>query len=556
MKRRTEIVLVTLVMAAAGCSPVPRADRLLMGGVVHTPRGAERASVAVAEGQILAVVEAGRDGAWRRAAREVVDLAGAHVYPGFTESHGHLVGLGAALEQVDLRGATSYEELIARVQRAAAELPVGSWVQGRGWDQNLWPGGEFPHHAALSQAVPDRPVLVRRVDGHAALVNQLGLQLAGITAATTDPPGGRLLRDSGGEPTGVLVDAAMTLVGQHIPAPGEADLERRVLRAAGALAALGFTSFHDAGTSTETLAVLRRLQQEGRLSIRVYCMLEGSDEALLAAELPRGAWVSGDGRLAVRAVKLYADGALGSRGAWLTAPYSDEPGTTGLELTPRAQLEALVGRIGGAGFQPCVHAIGDAAVTAVLDSFEAGLTGAGLVGMRPRVEHAQIVRPEDVPRFARLGAIASVQPTHCTSDMPWAPQRLGEERTLWAYRWRSLREAGAALCLGSDVPVEHADPRLGLWAAVTRRTLEGTPAAGWNVGEALTGEEAILGFTEWAAYAAFEESWRGRILPGFAADFTIFDRDLLAEVPDSLAVARVVRTVVAGRDSFAAGGVS
>lgn len=556
MKNLIDIVLVAAIAVAVGCSPVPRADRLLVGGIVHTPRGAERATVAVADGQILAVVEAGRDGAWRRAAREVVDLAGAHVYPGFTESHGHLVGLGAALEQVDLRGTTSYEELITRVQRAAAELPAGSWVQGRGWDQNPWPGAEFPHHAALSEAVPDRPVLLRRVDGHAALTNRLGLQLAGVTAATADPPGGRVLRDAGGEPTGVLVDAAMSLVGQHIPAPGEADLERRVVRAAEALAALGFTSFHDAGTSGETLSVLRRLHQEGRLSIRVYCMLDGSDEALLAAELPRGAWVSGDGRLAVRAVKLYADGALGSRGAWLAAPYSDEPGTTGLELTPRAQLQGLVQRIGGAGFQPCIHAIGDAAVTTVLDAFEAGLTGAGLVGMRPRVEHAQIVRPEDVPRFAALGAIASVQPTHCTSDMPWAPQRLGEERIPWAYRWRSLLDARAALCLGSDVPVENADPRAGLWAAVTRRTLEGTPAEGWNPGEALTAEEAILGFTEWAAYAAFEESWRGRILPGFAADFTVFDRDLLAEAPRSLAVARVVRTVVAGRDAFADGGGS
>ena len=555
MRRFTTFAL-GAAAAAAACSPVPRADRLLAGGVVHTPRGAERASVAVAEGQILAVVEADRDGAWRRVAREVVDLAGAHVYPGFTESHGHLVGLGAALEQVDVRGSASFEELIERVQRAAAELPAGSWVEGRGWDQNLWPRGEFPHHAALSQAVPDHPVLVRRVDGHAALTNRLGLELAGISAATPDPPGGRVLRGADGAPTGVLIDAAVALVGQHIPAPGEADLERRVLRAARALAELGFTSFHDAGTSAETLAVLRRLQQQERLPIRVYCMLDGSDEALLAAELPRGPWVSGDGLLAVRAVKLYADGALGSRGAWLAAPYSDEPGTVGLELTPRPQLEALIERIGGAGFQPCVHAIGDAAVTSVLDAFESGLNRAGRVGLRPRVEHAQIVRPEDVPRFAELGAIASVQPTHCTSDMPWAPLRLGEERTRWAYRWRSLRDASAALCLGSDVPVESADPRAGMWAAVTRRTLEGTPPEGWNLAEALTGEEAILGYTEWAAWAAFEESWRGRIVPGFAADFTIFDRDLLAEAPRSLAVARLVRTVVAGRDVFAGGGGS
>ncbi len=556
MKKLAGIVLVAATAAAVGCAPVPGADRLLVGGVVHTPRGAERASVAVAEGRILAVVAADRDRAWRRAAREVVDLAGAHVYPGFTESHGHLVGFGAALEQVDLRGAASYEEVIARVRRAAAELPPGSWVQGRGWDQNLWPGGGFPHHAALSEAVPDHPVILRRVDGHAVLVNRAALQRAGVSAATVDPPGGRILRDGSGEPTGVLVDAAMSLVSEHVRGIAAADLERRVLRAAEALAALGFTSIHDAGTGGETLSVLRRLQQEGRLPIRVYCMLEGSDEALLAAELPRGAWVSGDGRLAVRAVKLYADGALGSRGAWLSAPYSDEPTTSGLQLTPPGHLVKLVQRIAGAGFQPCVHAIGDAAVTAVLDAFDAALTGAGLVGMRPRVEHAQIVRPEDVPRFAALGVVASVQPTHCTSDMPWVPQRLGQERTLWAYRWRSLLEAGAALCLGSDVPVEDADPRLGLWAAVTRRTLEGTPPEGWNLAEALTAEEAILGFTQWAAYAAFEESWRGRILPGYAADFTIFDRDLLAAVPDSLREARVLRTVVAGRDAFAAGGGS
>jgi len=227
-----------------------------------------------------------------------------------------------------------------------------------------------------------------------------------------------------------------------------------------------------------------------------------------------------------------------------------------LELMPRHELHAAVARIGGAGFQPCVHAIGDAAVTAVLDAFETSLNGVGLVGLRPRVEHAQIVRPEDVPRFARLGVIASVQPTHCTSDMPWAPRRLGEERTPWAYRWRSLRDAGAALCLGSDVPVENADPRHGLWAAVTRRTLEGTPAGGWNPEEALTIDEALRGYTEWAAFAAFEESWRGRIVPGFAADFTIFDRDLSVDVPHSLTLARVVRTVVAGRDVFAGGGGS
>lgn len=550
---RTCLALLALVLPflLSACANAPRCDRLLVGGVVHAPDGARRLEVAIEAGRIAALVEPGAGAAWRRRAGEVVDLAGAHVYPGFTEAHAHFTGIGAALEQVDLTGAASFEEVVARTRAAAAKLPPGSWVVGRGWDQNLWPDKAFPHHAGLSEAIPDHPVALRRVDGHAVLTNARGLAAAGVTAATPDPPGGRIVRDRSGHPTGVLVDAAEALLDRVIPPPSTADIERRMLAAAAHLASLGHTSVHDAGTSRDELAVLRRLHAEGRLGVRVWVMLDGGDDELLDAEFASGPQVSGDGVLTVRAVKLYADGALGSRGAWLSAPYTDEPGTSGLEVTPLARLVEVVSRAGRAGFTPCIHAIGDAGVRRALDVFERAL--AGMPGLRPRVEHAQVVAPGDVPRFAALGVIASVQPTHCTSDMPWAPDRLGPERTAWAYRWRSLLAVGARLALGSDAPIESSDPRLGIRAAVTRQTLEGQPPGGWNRAEALTVAEAVAGYTTWAAYAAGEEEWRGRLAPGCAADLTVFDCDLDAAGAAGDLHAKVVRTVVAGRDMFVEG---
>lgn len=541
----------TLPLLLAACAGAPRCERLLVGGVVHAPDGTRRLEVAIEAGRIVALVEPEDAAGWRRRAGELVDLAGAHVYPGFTEAHAHFTGIGAALEQVDLKGAASLEEVVARARSAAGTLPAGTWVTGRGWDQNLWPDKAFPHHAALSAAIPDHPVALRRVDGHAVLTNARGLAAAGITGKTPDPPGGRIVRDGHGEPTGVLVDAAEELLDRVVPDPSPSDIERRMLAAAAHLTSLGHTSVHDAGTSRDELAVLRKLHAEGRLGVRVWVMLDGGDDALLDAELASGPQVSTDGMLTVRAVKLYADGALGSRGAWLSAPYTDEPATSGLEVTPPGRLADVVQRAARAGFSPSIHAIGDAGVRRVLDVFEQQL--AGTPGLRPRVEHAQIVAPADVPRFAALGAIASVQPTHCTSDMPWAPERLGPERTAWAYRWRSLLAAGARLALGSDAPIESSDPRLGIWAAVTRQTADSQPPEGWNRAEALTVAEAVAGYTEWAAYAGGEEGWRGRLAPGYAADLTVLDRDLEAGQPASILQARVARTVVAGRDMFVGG---
>jgi hypothetical protein len=551
---RTLARLALALPLALSCTAAPGSDRLFVGGVVHTPSGARRLEIAVKQGRILALVDPAAAASWRQSAAAVVDLAGAHVYPGFTEAHGHYSGYGTALEMVDLTGTASLAEIVARVRAAAAKLPPGEWLLGRGWDQNLWPEKEFPDHDVLSGVIPDRPVLLRRVDGHAIMVNTAALRVAGITAATSDPAGGRILRDAHGQPTGVLVDNGADAVAAAVPRPSREAIERRYLLAGRRLASLGITEIHDAGVGRAELDVLRSMQRAGTLPVRVYAMLDGSDDDLLGAELAAGRSLAGDGMLAVRAVKLYADGALGSRGALLTDPYSDEPGRRGLEVSTEARLLDVVQRAGAAGFQPCTHAIGDAAVTRVLDVYARALAAGAK--LRPRIEHAQIVRPEDVPRFAQLGVIASVQPTHCTSDMPWAPARLGPVRIAWAYRWRSLLDAGARLCLGSDVPVESPDPRLGMWAAVTRRTPAGTPAAGWNLPEALTVPEAIAGYTTGAAYAAFEEAWRGTLAPTFAADLTVIDLDLAAGPPEGILRARILRTVVGGRDVYVAGGTT
>ncbi len=548
------VAVLAVVAAAGGCRSVPEVDRFFVAAHVHRDGTSGPGAIAVRAGRIVAVGDEGVLRRFRRAAREVVDLGSAHVFPGLTESHGHLFGYGAALEQVDLVGTGSFEEVVARVRAAASGLAAGEWVVGRGWDQNDWPDKSFPHHAALSAALPDHPVLLRRIDGHAVLTNAAGLAAAGIHRATPDPPGGRILRDQRGEPSGVLVDAACELLERAAPAPTPQALERQALLAAQRLATLGYTEIHDAGTTRQGLEVLQRLAAAGRLPIRVYAMVEGSDEAAVNEAYARGPWLATDGMLAVRAVKYYADGALGSRGALLGEPYADEPTTRGLEVLPPERLAEHIRRAGAAGFQPCIHAIGDAAVRRVLDLYQREL-GEAARRLRARIEHAQIVRPEDVARCAALGVIAAVQPTHCTSDMPWAPQRLGAQRIAWAYRWRSLLAAGAKLCLGSDVPVEDPDPRRGVWAAVTRRPFEGTQEEGWNLPEALTAAEAVAGFTGWAAYAAFEEAWRGTIREGFAADFTVVDTDLTAGPAEALREARILRTVVGGRDVFVARGV-
>jgi predicted amidohydrolase YtcJ len=466
----------------------------------------------------------------------------ATILPGLTDAHGHLYGLGVALDVVDLTNTNSYDEVIARVKQRAASAAPGEWISGRGWDQNDWPVQEFPTFAALDAAVPDHPILLKRVDGHAVMASSSAMNAAGVTAATADPDGGRIVRDANGNPTGVFIDAAMDLVESAMPAITIEQRKARVLAAAQNIAANGLTEMHDAGIDGDTIKVVKELVDEKRFPIRVYAMLT-DDATLLDPWFRAGKLENYGGHLTVRSVKMYADGALGSRGAALLAPYSDDPGNVGLMLATPAHIQDVATRARAAGFQVNTHAIGDRGVRNVIDGYEKAGVGAT---DRFRIEHLQVIAPEDVPRLVQHGIIGSMQPTHATSDMYWAEARLGAERAKGAYAWRTVLNAGGRLALGSDFPVEAVNPFFGLLAAVTRQDQKGWPAGGWHPTERLTLAEAIRGFTSDAAFAAFEEDSRGTIEPGKLADLTIVEGDLFAMPSNDLHKTKVRYTVVGG----------
>jgi predicted amidohydrolase YtcJ len=504
----------------------------------------------VSKGRVVAAgaLEELENGAWTIEAR--VDLGGATALPGLQDAHGHVEGLGEALETVDLRGASSYEEVIARVAERAKDTPRGAWIRGRGWDQNLWSVKEFPHHAALSAATPEHPVLLERVDGHATLANALAMRAAGVDRAWSSEgelPGVRVLLDSERRPTGVFVDAAAAPLERAAPRSDRATSERRWLAAQEHLLALGLTCVHDMGVSPSTVERLQGLRDDGRLELRLVEYLSGG--AGLRAEDMRGFPLAPDDLdlLSVPGVKLYADGALGSRGAALLEPYHDESSHRGLMVTDPAALRAAIAVCADAGLQPAVHAIGDRANRVVLDAFEErGRADAKFRELRPRIEHAQVVAPEDWPRFAALGVIASMQPTHATSDMPWAPQRLGAARVEGAYAWRRLARTPDELAFGSDFPVERANPFEGLYAAITCASPEGDPPDGYRPDQRLSAAEALAAFTLGAARAAHQEDRRGTLLPGYFADLTVVDIDPLTCEPAQLLRARVMMTVING----------
>jgi predicted amidohydrolase YtcJ len=491
-----------------------------------------------------------------------VDLSGRVVIPGLIDSHAHLLNLGEFLEQVDLVGTRSYDEVLERVARRVASSDPGTWIFGRGWDQNDWEAREFPERPALDALSPRNPVVLTRVDGHAVLVNGPALAAAGIDRNTPEPEGGEILRDAAGEPTGILVDNATLLVENVAPAPGPEDLRRMLAAATRHCLALGLTGVHDAGlgyaaddegarAGYPTWDVMREMADSGELGLRVYGMLGGQPlppEAYLRRPPEIG---RADGMLTVRTVKLYADGALGSRGAALLEDYTDRPGHRGLLLTDPARIEETVRQAVDAGYQVGVHAIGDRANRVVLDVYERVLAEHPGEDLRLRIEHAQVIAPADIPRFAALGVIPAMQPTHATSDMYWAEERLGRERLAGAYAWRSLLDAGVPhLPLGSDFPVESANPFWGWYAAVTRQDAEGQPPGGWLPGQRLGREEALRGFTLDAAYAAFQEDDLGSLSPGKLADFLVLDRDPLTVPAGELRDTRVLETWVGGRRAF------
>ena len=481
---------------------------------------------------------------------ERLDLAGKTVITGMVDAHAHLQGLGQALRTVSLVGTRSYDEVIARVVERAKTAKPGEWIRGRGWDQNDWADTRFPTHAALSRAVPNNPVYLTRVDGHAALVNAKALELAQVTASTPDPSGGRFIRDSAGNPTGVLVDNAQGIVGRVIPAASRAELREQTLAAIAEANRWGLTGIHDAGVDAPGIDVYEELAKEGRYNLRNYVMVRSSD-SVLDAYMRRGPQKAlYDNRIWIRAIKLVADGALGSRGAALVEPYSDDPGNTGLLTTPPERIRSVAVRALRAGFQVNVHAIGDRANRIVLDQFEAALREVPTADHRFRIEHAQILSHQDIPRFAELDVIPSMQGSHQTSDMYWAPNRLGTARLGGAYAWRSLLNTGVVIPNGSDFPVEAVNPLISFHSFFTRQDADNYPPGGWMPEQRTTRQEALLSITLWPAYAAFMEKESGTLTAGKFADFVVLDRDIMTVAPEEILQTRVLLTVLGGRTVY------
>lgn len=537
-----------VLLALAGATHAADGERLLTAARIHTSDPAMPVATAMvwsADGRIVAVGDAGELAA-RHPGAERIDAGDATVIPGLIDAHVHLVDLGHALMQADLVGARSTGEIVERLQAFAQSLPEDAWLIGRGWDQNLWPDKAFPTAAVLDAAFPQRPVVLERIDGHAAWANSAAMRtVKRDLGGDWQPEGGLVLRQDG-RPTGVFIDTAASLVYDVVPAPDDAWQDRAMERALRHVASLGLTGVHDMGTSRSEFEVMQRFADRGALSLRVRAYALG-DSDLVADRCRDGAYSHASGRLDMRGVKLMVDGALGSRGAALIDDYSDDPGNRGLVLLTEEALEAAVRRAQGCGLQVATHAIGDRGNRIVLDAYQRVLGDAASGDHRWRVEHAQVLAPDDIARFAGLRLVASMQPTHATSDMPWAGERLGEARLEGAYAWRSFVQAGVPLALGSDFPVELPDPRLGLHAAVTRQDVHGHPPGGWRVDQALTAAEALHGFTAGAAWAAFDEDEAGRLAPGLRADFVVLAEDPLAVSGSELDTLHVRSTWVDGR---------
>ncbi|HEY5849959.1 MAG TPA: amidohydrolase [Lysobacter sp.] len=481
-----------------------------------------------------------------------VDAGDATVVPGLIDAHAHVSGLGLTMLTADLVDATSKDDVIARLREFSGQLPAGAWLIGRGWDQNDWPEKRFPSAADLDAAFPDRPVWLERIDGHAGWANSAAMRVVKRDlAGDWQPDGGRIERDSSRKPTGIFVDAAMALVDQARPPLDEATAERALVLGMQSAVEHGLTGVHDAGVSLSELQRYRRLADRNEMPLRITAMASGDGDAL--AEICRdGLYRHPSGRLQMRTVKLYADGALGSRGAAMLQDYTDDHGNRGIMvMSPEALLAAAV-KAKGCGVQVATHAIGDRGNHEVLEAYARALGSDSAGDHRWRIEHAQLLTPQDLPRLAQLHVIASMQPTHATSDMPWAQDRVGPQRIVGAYAWRQLRDSGARLALGSDFPVESVDPRFGLYAAATRSDSHGLPVGGWFPQEKLTAFEALRGFTLDAAYAGFAETEVGSLAVGKRADFVVLKEDPLAVPPARLRELTVQATYVDGRPVYRA----
>jgi hypothetical protein len=551
-------------------------DTFYVNGLIHTMDGENSTADALAvRGDRIAAVGSRTTIERRFRPRQIVDLGGKSVLPGLIDGHAHLLSLGLARLTLDLVGTRSESEIAARVRDRVRQSEAGQWIRGRGWDQNQWQSKRFPTHAVLDVASPENPVYLTREDGHAIWVNRRAMELAGVTRKTFDPPGGKINRDNDGHPTGVFIGAAMELISNHLPPLSEEEAEQAIDLAIRECLSYGLTSVHDMGVTIAEIELYRKMIDEGRFPFRVYAAIDGQGETW-DATLRSGPIINYRKKLTVRAIKLYVDGALGSRGAALLEPYADDPDNRGLTLTGEEDLKRVVGTALKAGFQVCTHAIGDRGNNIVLNAYEAVLCENDEDDHRLRVEHAQVLHPADIPRFRQLGVIPSMQPTHCTSDMYWAEARLGPERVREAYAWQSLLRTGVIICGGSDFPVEHPNPIAGIFAAVTRRDQQGIPRTaddarryfqlsgrgvtnandfngGWYSGQRMSRMDAVRSFTAWAAFAAFEENQKGTLERGKLADFIVLSCDPFETSDEELLMITVETTVLGGEAVYQRG---
>lgn len=565
VRRAAALLLAALPFAAACASDAPSAepaDLVLRNGRVVTLSDSvpEGTAIAMSGGFVVAVGSDDEISAYIGDSTEVIDLAGRLAIPGFIEGHGHFLSLGRSKMILDLTTATDWNDIVAMVGAAAVEAPPGAWIVGRGWHQEKWssvPEGAVdgvPTHQSLSAVTPEHPVLLTHASGHAAFANAKALELAGITASTPDPDGGEIVHDANGAPTGLLRETAQRIVGRVMSAADstrtaadrEAELREQVRLAGEEALSKGVTSFQDAGSSFETIDFFKQLEAERALPVRLYVMVRGESNTEMDQRLPEYFMpIEGNDFLTVRSIKRQIDGALGPHGAWLLAPYEDLPESSGLNLEDPADIERTAQVAIKHGFQVNTHAIGDRANREVLDIYQRTFeANPDKVDLRWRIEHAQHLHPDDIRRFAELGVIAAMQGIHGTSDGPWVLRRLGEERArTGAYMWRDLIDSGAIIANGTDVPVEAIDPLVSYHASVTRLMSDGNT---FYPEQRMTREEALRSYTQWAAYAAFEDQLKGTLEPGKLADVTVLSKDILTVPDDEILTAEVDYTIVGG----------
>ncbi|MCB0495533.1 MAG: amidohydrolase [Cyclobacteriaceae bacterium] len=564
-------VLALVILAGTGLisctgSNNEQADSIFYNGTIYTmdENSPQVEAVAVKDGKILFAGDLSSVKKLEGDSTEMIDLKGYTMTPGFIESHGHFMGMGFNKLELDLLNTTSYEEIIEKVKEAAEKAQPGDWITGRGWHQSKWdsiPGPVykgFPVHNRLSAVSPNNPVFLRHASGHGGLANAKAMEIAGVNQLSVEKlqkeyEGGEIIRDELGNPTGIFTETTTELIASHIPPADDAKYYEAFEKAVENCHVNGITSFVDAGIDGRTIALYKKAKSNGDLGVRMYAMLDGGDRDLLEEWYKRGPEIdSVDHMLTIRSIKLYSDGALGSRGAWLLDDYLDRPGWTGNQIMPIKYIGKVANEGLEYGFQVCTHAIGDRANREVLDEYEAAFNAHPQVkDPRFRIEHAQHIDRADLGRFAKLHVIAAMQAIHMSSDRPWAIDRLGEKRIKeGAYMWQSLLKSGAVVVNGTDVPVEPVNPIACFYASVTRKTLKGTPEGGYEPEERMTRKQALKSYTLNGAYGEFTEDIKGSIEKGKLADFTVFSQDILTVDEHKLLDTEVEMTVLGGKTVF------